>query len=272
LNFIQAFILGVVQGATEFIPVSSSGHLLLVPWLLGWDAPGLTFSVAAHLGTMVAVLFYFRRDWINILGGSLRAVFARDWQDSNLRMLILLIIGSIPAGVLGLLFEDFFAKVFEEPLIAALMLIVTALLLLVGDRIGQQRRGMDNLRWPDGVIIGLAQALAIVPGISRSGATIATGRMRELRRDTAARFSFLLSTPVIFGAGILQTVDLLTGGLNNISLVPLVVGFLAAMISGYIVINWLLTFLKTRSTDIFAGYCIVAAIFSLIVIVIRGGA
>lgn len=270
MTVIQAVILGIIQGATEFIPVSSSGHLVLVPWLLGWGAPGLTFTVAVHFGTVFGVLAYFWQDWLKMIRGALRWVRMRDVMDLDQRLLALLILGTVPAAVLGVAFRGFFEHIFKSPLIAALMLLVTTALLIAGEWLGKAMRGLEDLGWKDGLVVGLAQALAMIPGISRSGSTIAAGRLRDVRRDDAARFSFLLATPIIIGTGLFQLVDLLRAGVKTFGGVPLLAGFLSALFSGYLVIHWLLAFLRARSMNVFAVYCFAFSLISLLVIAIRG--
>ena len=271
MTIIQAVLLGILQGATEFIPVSSSGHLVLIPWLLGWESPGLTLTVAVHAGTALAVLLYFWRDWLDMAQGALNWLRTRDSGTPAFRLLLLILLGSLPAAVVGGLFEDFFASVFERPLIAALMLMVTAAILIVGERLGGLTRQVGDLTWADSLFIGFAQALAIFPGVSRSGATIAAGRLRDMKRADAARFSFLLATPVIVGAGLLQLVKLIGAGVGSSETLMLLAGFVAALLTGYLVIRWLLHFLRTRSTLVFAVYCVLASAFSLAIFVIRGG-
>ncbi len=269
MTIIRAIVLGILQGATEFIPVSSSGHLVLVPWLLGWGPPGLTFSVTVHLGTAVGVLIYFWKDWLNMMVSTIETVRTRTITPS-FRLLMLLVFASIPAGVIGLVFHDAFAAAFEEPLLAAVMLFVTAGLLAAGEVIGRHERTIENIDWVDALLIGIAQAIAIIPGISRSGATITGARLRHMEREDAARFSFLLATPIIIAAGALEILSALEAGLNLSQGLILLAGFASALISAYIVIRWLLTYLKTHSTHIFSIYCVVMGIISLFVFFIRG--
>lgn len=270
MTIFQAIILGLLQGSTEFIPVSSSGHLVLVPWLLGWDPSGLTFTVVVHLGTVVGVLAFFWQDWLQMLRASIEWVKTRR-VTPHFKLLLLLVLGVIPAAVLGLLFRSFFERLFESPLFATISLLITAVILYAGEKIGKLKRDIDDMTWWDGLFIGLAQALAILPGISRSGATIAAGRLRDMSREGAARFSFLLSTPLIIGVGIVQITDLAANGTTGASIGVLVAGFLAALVSAYFVIRWLLNYLRTRSTLIFAGYCVVASLVCLLVLLVRGG-
>ena len=269
MNIIQAIILGLLQGATEFIPVSSSGHLVLVPWLVGWDSPGLVFDTVVHWGTLVAVLAYFWRDWLKLISAWLRGLVRWDWSDPLARMLWLLIVGSIPAAVIGFLLEDFFESLFGKPAWVAVFMLVTAGLLALGEFLGARTRKMADVGWLDALVIGLAQASAIAPGISRSGATIATGLFRGLERDVAARFSFLLATPIIFGAGLFKLMDL--GAMADpVAQIPaLMAGFLAAAAAGYICIWVLLRYLQRGSLYPFAIYCACAGVFFLFVAWLR---
>jgi undecaprenyl-diphosphatase len=269
MDLLQAIILGLVQGATEFIPVSSSGHLVLVPWLLHWESPGLVFDTVVHWGTLVAVLAYFWRDWLALISAWLRGLLRWDWRDPLARLMWLLIVGSIPAAVIGFLLEDLFESLFGEPAWVSVFLLVTAGLLALSERLAQRTRGMEDLHWLDALLIGLGQAAAIAPGISRSGATMATGLFRGLDRPAAARFSFLLATPIIFGAGLLQLVDLFAAP-DPLSQVPmLAAGFLAAAISGYLCIRGLLRYLQRGRLYPFAIYCAVFGLFCLVVAWLR---
>jgi undecaprenyl-diphosphatase len=269
MSIIQAIILGIVQGATEFIPVSSSGHLVLVPWLLGWDSPGLVFDTVVHWGTLVAVLVYFWRDWWALITAWLRGLYRWEWSDPDARLMWLLVVGSVPAAVIGYLLEDFFESLFSQPAWVSMFLLVTAGLLALSERLGRQTREIDDLRWLDALLIGLAQAAAIAPGISRSGATMAAGLLRGVRRAAAARFSFLLATPVIFGAGLFKLLDLFTVP-DPLSQVPvLVVGFGAAALSGYFCIWGLLRYLQRGRLYPFAIYCALAGALCLVASAVR---
>jgi undecaprenyl-diphosphatase len=263
-------ILGVVQGATEFLPVSSSAHLVLVPWLVGWPEPGLALTAILHWGTMFAVLLVFYRDWITILRESWCALRTRSLESANARLGLWIVIGSIPAGVVGLLFEDFFERLFGTPTVVAAFLLVTAALLISAERYGKLNRDSASLRWSDALLIGCAQAAAIAPGISRSGATIACALYLGLRRADAARFSFLLMTPAIMGAGLLSLSTLVRAGQIASSWPILLGGMLSAAISGTLAIHWLLRFVKRHKLTPFAVYCSAAGIAALILSVLRG--
>ncbi|MBN1284211.1 MAG: undecaprenyl-diphosphatase UppP [Anaerolineae bacterium] len=266
----QAIFLGIVQGATEFLPVSSSGHLVLVPWLLGWEAPGLAFDAVLHLGTMAAVLVYFWRDWVRLLRGGWQVVRRRSFDHADGRVLAMVVVASIPAGIVGFLFEDFFESVFNTPVTAALFLLVTAGLLVAAERLGDPARVLGGLTWTDALVVGLAQTLAIFPGVSRSGSTIAAGLWRGLRREEAARFSFLIGTPIIFAAGVKQIYDAAAGGQLAAISNTFFAGVVAAAVVGYLCIWWLLNFLRRQRLFVFAGYCTALSIVCLVVALTRG--
>ncbi|MCZ7546216.1 MAG: undecaprenyl-diphosphatase UppP [Anaerolineae bacterium] len=266
----QAILMGILQGATEFLPVSSSGHLVLVPWLLNLPTNGLAFDAVVHWGTAFAVVAYFWRDWLRLLQGGWRALRARSLEDPEGRLLLLILLANIPVGVVGLLFEDFFEEVFATPPLAALFLLVTAALLIVAERLGDPARDLGSVTWRDALLIGVAQMVAIFPGISRSGATIAAGLGRGLKRDAAARFSFLLVTPILFAAGLKQVLDLAGTGELAAEAGTLVAGFLAAAAVGYAAIWWLMGFLRRQRLYVFAGYCAAFGVFCLMVALARG--
>jgi undecaprenyl-diphosphatase len=263
----QALFLGIVQGATEFLPVSSSGHLVLLPWLLGWSQAGdgnLAFDALVHWGTLLSVLIYFRDDIRRIVlawWGDLRRRRVATSPESKLGWL--LVVGSVPAALAGLLLEDWFESLFANPPAAGLALLVTASILVVAERVGSRSKGIGDAGWRDAVCIGLAQAVAIVPGISRSGATMSAGLLTGMQRDEAARFSFLLSVPVIAGAGAIQLVRvILEGGLSG-QVGGLLAGFFGAGVVGYAAIHALLAFVRRRPLYLFAGYCALLGLFSV---------
>jgi undecaprenyl-diphosphatase len=282
MNLIQAIVLGIVQGVTEFAPVSSSAHLVLVPWLFGWPSPGVAFDAILHWGTLTAVMVYFWRDWVRVIKGFFRSLTTRGplnarpggrLADADGRLAWWIIVGTIPAMVLGLAFKDFFESLFSSPPAVGALLLVTALILVLGERAGarvrDRSRGLDQMNLVDTLLVGLAQATAIAPGISRSGATISTGLARGLKRDAAARFSFMLGAPIILGAGLLPLLDLLKAGGLRQELPILIIGFLAAAVAGYFCIKFLLSYLRHGSLYIFAAYCAVIGAASLLLGVIR---
>jgi undecaprenyl-diphosphatase len=244
-------LLGALQGATEFIPVSSSGHLVVVPWLLGWSDPGLAFQAIIHLGTAAAVAVYFRRDLLALAS----ALLPGARRDGDARLLIRLIVATIPAAAIGYAFESHFEALFSRPPQAAVHLLVTGVLLVTAERLGRHAEGLSQPSVAGAIIIGLAQALAILPGISRSGATIAAGLMVGLKRSEAAHFSFLMAVPVIAGAGALELAQLASSNRLTISAPDLLLGLIAAALVGYGSIAWLLAYLRTRRLYPFALYC-----------------
>lgn len=264
LGWLESIVLGVVQGVTEFLPISSSGHLVVVPAVLGWEKPSLTFDLVLHLGTLLAVVFAFRRE----LAVLARGVLGRGDDPATARRLLgLLVIGTIPAAVAGLAFGGFFESRFEKPLATALQLLVTAAILLGAEwviRRGEGHRPVDARRagW-----IGLAQAAAILPGISRSGSTIAAGLVTGISREEATRFSFLLAIPAIAGAVASQVPDVADGTFEVTG--PVVAGFLAATLAGWVSIEWLLRYLRTHSFVPFAIYLLLAAPVAAVVIELR---
>ncbi|HSL77761.1 MAG TPA: undecaprenyl-diphosphatase UppP [Candidatus Limnocylindrales bacterium] len=266
---IQALVMGIVQGLTEFLPVSSSGHLILVPFLLGWDDAFLTslaFSVMLHIGTLVALLVYFRNDWIRLIPAGLAALRDRSFQDDDDRRLAwLLVVATIPAALAGFLFESVIETSFRQVGLVALMLVLGGVLLIVADRFGASSRGISDVTPRIALIVGVAQALALVPGLSRSGVTIAAARMVGLDRESAARFAFLMATPITAGAGLFEVVRLVReGGIAAGSVGPLVVGMVAAMLSGLAAIHFMLGFLRRQSLDAFVIYRFVLAAIVLI--------
>lgn len=269
MELLQAIVLGLLQGATEFIPVSSSGHLVLVPWLLHWPSPGLTFDTLLHGGTLLAVLVYFWRDWLVLIRAWLRGLVRWDWTDPAARLMWLLIAGTLPAVLIGYFLEDLFESLFGKPAWVSVFLLVTAGLLLLSERLGERIRTMEHLRLPDALLIGLGQAAAIAPGISRSGATMATGLLRGLERPAAARFSFLLSTPIIFGAGLFKALDLFSATDLTSQASLYAVGFVAAALSGYACIWGLLRYLQRGKLTPFAIYCACAGLVCLLLAWLR---
>lgn len=260
LTLYQAIFLGIIQGLTEFLPISSSGHLRVLPWIFDWPIfrdPALdkTFAVALHLGTLVALFAYFWREAITLVGAWARSVWeCRVAGDFNRKLAWMILASTIPGALFGYLGEEAIEQKLGAPLLIASMLIAFALLLALSERLGRKERPLEQLAWPDAIIIGCAQALALVPGVSRSGVTITVGLLLALRRETAARFAFLMSMPVVAGAALLKGLRLATEGLPVGMAAPFVAGMTAAAASGYLAVSFLLRFLQTRTLYPFAWY------------------
>lgn len=288
MNLLQSLILGIIQGLTEFIPISSSAHLIVLPWLFGWGERmlnSLTFDVALHLGTLIAVLLYFAADWVRLFKAGVASVVERRiGGDPDRKMAWYLVIGTIPGGVVGLLAESTIEGLFHRPgvpiaasamiALAVILALLGAFLLLADRRRAGHGLTMDHLSLKEVVIIGLAQALAIFPGVSRSGATITAGLALGLKREAAARFSFLLSAPIIGGAGAksLYTIarEIQANGLASVDIVAFAAGFLAAAVSGYLCIKYLLRFLAKHPVTVFVLYRWALAALIIGVVVVRG--
>jgi undecaprenyl-diphosphatase len=253
MTIFQAIIYGLVQGLTEFLPISSTAHLTLLPWAAGWPDPGLSFDVALHLGTLVALLIYFREEWLALIGSAIGIVQGRT-QSPNARMVMLIVAATIPGAIAGALFEHQVENAMRAPQVIALMLIALALFLAVAEIIGRRKKALDEISWGDAMTVGLAQALAIVPGVSRSGVTITAGLFRSMKRDTAAHFSFYLSTPLIAGAVAKRSLEVFKAGATIEQMVPFVVGTLVSGIVGYLAIAFMLRYLQTRTTYPFVYY------------------
>lgn len=265
MTLLQAIFLGAVQGLTEFIPISSSGHLLLISWLLGWPPPSLVFEVAVHWGTVLAVLAFFWRDWLALIRAGVAAARQRSLADPQARLLSWVLAAAIPAMLVGFFFETYLEQVFKAPVATAILLLVTALLLALGERLSKAEHDLSWLNWPSSLSIGIAQAISILPGISRSGATIAAGRWRGLSREAAARFSFLLATPTILGAALWKMIHVALAGELVAQAAVLAGGATTAALVGYFCIGWLMRHLRRGSLVPFAIYCTVAGIGWLVV-------
>ena len=257
LELLQAILLGVVQGLTEFLPVSSSGHLLLGQYFLGLDPDrfGLPFDVALHMGTLVAVVSYFWRDLLRMAFAFFRSFSHRDLaNDADQRMAYLIIASTVPAALIGFLFEGFFEETVRSPWVVVFNFVLIGVLFIVGEVVGTRTRRASNLGFGEAVGIGFAQAAALVPGVSRSGATITLGLFLGLRREEAARFSFLMSVPIIAGAGGLELGEVIAGGMDAAQSLLFVVGFLTSAAVGYVTIRFLLNYLTNHSLRAFAFY------------------
>jgi undecaprenyl-diphosphatase len=272
MTVLQALILGIVQGLCEFLPISSSGHLILVPWLLGWNFfqlhPDLnkTFDVALHLGTFIAALVYFWRQIVVILRAWVASLRTRRIETTDERLAWLLLISTIPAGLVGVAFESFVEDQLGKPYLICIMMMAFALVMLLADRTARLNKSMADLRWPHALGIGVAQAIALSPGVSRSGITMVTGLFMGLDREATARYSFLLSVPVVGGAALLKLAQLAKDGMPAHMAQPFVVGVIAAALSGLAAIWFVLSYLRTHTFTIFIVYRLVVASALLIVI------
>lgn len=264
----EAFVLGIVQGLTEFLPISSTAHLKVVPVLLGWGDPGVAYTAVIQLGSIAAVLWYFWQDIVQIVTGASKALVQGKYEDQNFRIALGIALGTLPILVCGLLIKVLIPDFDNSPLRSmgaiAVASIVMSLLLGLAEQIGKRERDFDKLGVQDGMIMGLAQALALIPGVSRSGSTLTGGLLLlRLERPVAARFSFLLGIPAITLAGLVELKDALEQGLSESGLLPLFVGILSAAFFSYLAIAWLLRFLQTQSTWVFVWYRLVFGVLIL---------
>ncbi len=255
MSLLEAILIGIIQGATEFLPISSDGHLVLIPAVFGLSQPDLVLIGLVHAGTLLAILTYFARDLWNIGRAWLAGLIGRDpmgTADSRLGWYMLL--GAVPAGIVGLLLRDFFERQFQSPTVAAVGLLVTAAVLVIGERLLRGTKSLERLTAVDALIVGLVQVTALLPGVSRSGTTIAAGLWRGLDRPTAARFSFLVGLPAIAGAGLLSILDIFSAR-GSLPMGHYAAAFVAAAVVGYLCIAFLLSWVKRHSLYIFAVYC-----------------
>lgn len=245
MTILQALVLGIFQGLGEFLPISSSAHLVLIPWLFNWPYAGLTFDVALHIGTLISVVAFFWRDWLSLLSSALR----RDGTQKA-KMFWYLAAATVPGAAAGYFFEEQAETIFRTPLLIGVLLIVMGIILYWVDRRAASVKGIGSMSLSDSLLIGLSQAFAILPGVSRSGVTMTTGRALGLTREAAARFSFLLSTPIIVGAGIFKFKDIAPGDINTAFLT----GVITSAVVGFISIGFLLRYLARRNFGIFVWY------------------
>ncbi len=268
MEIFQAFILGAIQGLSEFLPISSSAHLVLAPWLFNWQDPGLGFDLALHWGTLLAVLAYYLQDIFLIIRGFWHSLFksTRDLQNNIYQKLAwLLLIASVPGAFVGKLLEEQADKTFRHPLIIVVTLSSFGVVLLLADWLGKKFKNLDRISKLDALLIGVGQALAIIPGVSRSGATIAAGLFLGFKRADAARFSFLMSAPIIFGAGLVKLKDF-----NSVAGGPeIIVGFLSAAVFGFLSIKYLLRYLSKHDFKVFVWYRLLLAGLILAIYFVR---
>jgi undecaprenyl-diphosphatase len=267
MSTLQAIVLGMIQGLGEFLPISSSGHLVVVPWLLGWPEHGLSFDVALHVGTLAAVLYAFFDDWRRLLAAGARGVLSRrPFADPDSRLLWLLAVASVPGAVAGLLLEDRAESAFRSPALVAAAMAVMGIVLFVADRTARGTGEARGVTLRDALLIGAAQALAIIPGVSRSGATISMGLVLGYRREEAARFSFLLATPIVIGAAALKSRYLVAPGHG----LQVLAGMVTAAVFGFASIRVLLAYVRTRDYRPFVYYRLLFAALVAAVLLVRG--
>lgn len=270
MSLFQAVILGIVQGLTEFLPISSTAHVKVVPVVLGWGDPGVAFTAVIQLGSIAAIIWYFWDDLTQVIANMVKAVRHSDYGSSDFKLGLGILLGTVPIVFFGLLIKVFIPDFDNSPLrhtsTIAIVSIVMAVLLAIAEVIGKRKRNFENLGLQDGITMGLAQTLALIPGVSRSGSTLTTGLFMGLERATAARFSFLLGIPAITLAGLVELQGLLSNDLGSIDIVPLVGGLIAAVISSYLAIFWLIRFLKQHTTWVFVWYRLAFGVVILLAI------
>ena len=267
MTVFQAVILGLVQGLAEFLPISSSAHLVLAPWVFGWSDPGLSFDVALHVGTLVAVLWYFRAEWVKLTQSAIALLRTRKADTEDKRRFLYLVVATIPAAIGGILLEDYAETTFRSPALMAVTLMVMGVVLWAVDRYAVKDRALSSLGLRDAVVIGLAQVLALVPGVSRSGSTMTAGRALGFDRQSAAVFSFLMSMPVTAAAAVLKVPDLLrTEGITA----TLVAGVISAGVSSWLAIAVLLRYVSRHSFGVFAVYRLALGVVILTLLATRG--
>jgi undecaprenyl-diphosphatase len=259
MTIFQSILLGVIQGLTEFLPISSSGHLVIVPYLLGWEFQAqdvFIFNVLVQVATLVAVFAYFWFDLLEIAKAMLFGLFLKSPMGTpSARLGWYLIIGTLPAGIFGIVLKNSVEKAFSSPLATGVSLLFTAVLLVIAERIGKRNKVLERIKWIDAVWIGMFQVLAIFPGVSRSGATITGGMIRDIERPSSARFAFLLSIPIMLAAGLSAVLDLIHLPDSEALLLSYIPGFISAAFVGYLAIRWLIKYLTNHSLYIFAVYC-----------------
>lgn len=263
----QAVVLGIIQGLSEFLPISSSAHLALAPWLLGWEDPGLAFDVALHFGTLLAVLWYFRTEWAALVRAAFGILTSGRIDTPEKRRVVYLILATIPGAIGGYLLQEQAATSFRSPQLIGITVIVVGIVLWLVDKLVDQRRVLGEMRWIDALLIGLSQAVALIPGVSRSGATMTTSRGLRFDRESAAEFSFLMSMPIIVAAIVMEAPKALAeSGLTN----EIMSGVAASAISGWLAISVLMRYVSRHSYGIFAFYRVVFGIGVLAVLYARG--
>lgn len=263
MSIFQAIIYGIVQGIGEFLPISSTAHLTLLPWIAGWQDPGAVFDVAVHLGTAAAVILFFIKDWIRLIKAGFTAPRSTDGK-----LFWLVVLATVPGAIFGVLLDKYTSYI-RNPLLIAVMLIVMGVILYVADKKGRSVTKLEEISAKKSLAIGLAQVFAIIPGVSRSGITMTTGRFAGMKRDAIAKFTFLMSAPIVLGDGLYHAKDLVG---THISTAPFVIAILTAAVVGVLSIKFLLNYLKTKGFALFTAYRFIFGIFIIALFIIRGGA
>jgi undecaprenyl-diphosphatase len=266
MTVFQALVLGLVQGLSEFLPISSSAHLALTPWVFGWPPPGLAFDVALHLGTLIALVWFFWSEWMRLARSLFSILRKRRVETEGERRVLWVTLATIPGGLAGYLLQDYAKTIFRNPALIGVMIIVMGIVLWAVDRFAKADRGLETMTLKDAIVIGVAQMFAIVPGVSRSGSTITAGRALAFSREGAAVFSFLMSLPIISAAVIFEGRHAIEHGITA----PLVVGVLASAVSGWLAISVLLKFIARNSYGIFAVYRLIIGAGVLALVAFRG--
>jgi undecaprenyl-diphosphatase len=262
----QAIILGVLQGLAEFLPISSSAHLALTPWILGWQSPGLAFDVALHVGTLAAVLWFFRAQWVALARAAWRIVVTRRIDTEEERRVLYLVIATIPGGIGGLVLAEYAETLFRTPSLIATTLIIMGVTLWAVDRFAAQERPLGQMRWTHALLFGLAQVLALVPGVSRSGSTMTAGRAMGFHRESAAVFAFLMSMPITAAAAVYEVPKAVAeGGMGA----PILAGVIASGLSGWLAISVLLRYVARHGFGVFAAYRILLGLAVLALVAMR---
>lgn len=262
MNIFQAIIYGIVQGITEFLPVSSTAHLTLLPWIAGWKDPGVAFDVAVHLGTAAAVILFFIKDWLRLISAGFTSPKSHDGK-----LFWFIVIATIPGGIAGLLLDKLMSAV-RNPVLIGVMLILMGVVLYYADKFGKNETSLENMNSRKSLIIGISQVLAVVPGVSRSGITMSTGRMLGMNRESIAKFSFLISAPIILGDGLYHVI-FHAKDIMSVSVTPFITAIVTAAVVGALSIKFLLNYLKTKGFGIFAVYRFVFGAFVIILYLVR---
>jgi undecaprenyl-diphosphatase len=266
LTVLQAIVLGVLQGLAEFLPISSSAHLALTPWIFGWESPGLAFDVALHIGTLAAVLWFFRAQWAVLARAAWQVVVTRRIETEEQRRVLFLVIATIPGGIGGLLLADYAETIFRTPALIAMTLIVMGIILWAVDRFSPRTCALSDMRWTHALVFGLAQVLALVPGVSRSGSTLTAGRAMAFHRESAAVFAFLMSMPITAAAAAYEVPKAIVQGGHG---APIIAGIIASAVSGWLAISVLLRYVARHGFGVFAIYRIVLGLGVLALVAAR---